>query len=97
MAIDAPRWRVTSGLKVACEASMDHHIVKRLEIMGHQITLLAPDNAAGFRDAQLILKMETAFIWVGQSREKMGVWLAFNKLMILYKCVMGINTFIFSH
>ena len=72
MAIDAPRWRVTSGLKVACEASMDHHIVKRLEIMGHQITLQAPDNAFGFGGAQLILKMENGLYMGGSESRKDG-------------------------
>ena len=40
--------------------------------MGHQITLLAPDNAAGFRDAQLILKMENGLYMGGSESRKDG-------------------------
>ncbi len=70
MAIDAPRWRVTKGLEVACEATMNHKIVDKLKDMGHQVTLEAPDNAFGFGGAQLILKRGNgAYIGGSESRK----------------------------
>ena len=54
MAVDAPRWRVTQGLGVACETTMEAGVLQRLEEMGHDISLEAPDNAFGFGGAQLI-------------------------------------------
>ena len=70
MAIDAPRWRITKGLEVACEATMDHKIVNKLTNMGHQITLEAPDNAFGFGGAQIILKLQNgAFLGGSESRK----------------------------
>ena len=35
MAIDAPRWRVTSGVEVACETTMNHYILTKLRDFGH--------------------------------------------------------------
>ena len=72
MAIDAPRWRVTSGREVACEASMDPKIVKSLADMEHKITLEAPDNAFGFGGAQLILRMENGLYMGGSESRKDG-------------------------
>ena len=72
IAIGAPRWRVTSGLKVACEASMYPNIVNRLADMGHPITLWVPDNAVGFGGAQLILKMENGLYMGGSESQKDG-------------------------
>ena len=70
MAIDAPRWRITKGLEVACEGTMDHKIVNKLTNMGHQITLEAPDNAFGFGGAQIILKLQNgAFLGGSESRK----------------------------
>lgn len=58
MAADAPRWRVTEGLGVACETSLPEATIAALQEMGHQITLEAPDNAFGFGGAQLIHRLE---------------------------------------
>ena len=70
MAIDAPRWRVTKGLEVACEFTMDQNITDKLTSKGHQITLEAPDKVFGFGGAQLILKKDnSAFIGGSESRK----------------------------
>ncbi len=53
-AIDAPRWRITEGLGVACETSMQGETLEALQGLGHDITLEAPDNAFGFGGAQII-------------------------------------------
>ncbi len=57
MAVDAPRWRVTDGLGVACETTVPPATIETLRAMGHQITLEAPDNAFGFGGAQLIHRL----------------------------------------
>ncbi|KIN60672.1 Gamma-glutamyltranspeptidase [Sulfitobacter noctilucae] len=57
MAADAPRWRVTEGLGVACETTLPDATLAALRSMGHQITLEAPDNAFGFGGAQLIHRL----------------------------------------
>ncbi|MEM6311779.1 MAG: gamma-glutamyltransferase family protein, partial [Pseudomonadota bacterium] len=53
MAVDAPRWRVTQGLGVACETTFPPETLQTLRGMGHDISLEAPDNAFGFGGAQL--------------------------------------------
>lgn len=55
-AADAPRWRVTQGLGVACETTLRSATLQALRDMGHDITLEAPDNAFGFGGAQLIAR-----------------------------------------
>ena len=72
MAIDAPRWRVTQGLEVACEASMDPTIIESLKEMGHQISLESPDNAFGFGGAQLIVRMDNGNYIGGSESRKDG-------------------------
>ena len=72
MAIDAPRWRVTQDLEVACEASMDPAILESLKEMGHQISLESPDNAFGFGGAQLILRMDNGTYIGGSESRKDG-------------------------
>jgi gamma-glutamyltranspeptidase/glutathione hydrolase len=57
VAADAPRWRVTEGLGVACEVAMDTGTIASLRAMGHAISLETPDNAFGFGGAQLIHRL----------------------------------------
>ncbi|MCP4182181.1 MAG: gamma-glutamyltransferase family protein [Hyphomicrobiales bacterium] len=53
-AIDAPRWRVTEGLRISCEAAMDPAVLERLAAIGHDILIEEPDLAFGFGGAQMI-------------------------------------------
>ena len=53
-AADAPRWRVTEGLGISCEAAMDSAVLERLAAMGHDILIEEPDLAFGLGGAQLI-------------------------------------------
>jgi gamma-glutamyltranspeptidase/glutathione hydrolase len=53
-AADAPRWRVTEGLGVSCEAAIEAHVLEKLSSMGHEILVEEPDLAFGFGCAQLI-------------------------------------------
>lgn len=47
VALDAPRWQWTSGLKVEFEAHMPRHVVQALQDMGHQVSVLADPSAFG--------------------------------------------------
>lgn len=57
MAVDAPRWRITTGLGVAIEDTMPPGTLARLREMGHDISLETPDNAFGFGGAQIIHRL----------------------------------------
>lgn len=56
-AVDAPRWRVTAGLGVACETTFAPQTLEALRALGHDITLEAPDSAFGFGGAQLVYRL----------------------------------------
>lgn len=72
MAVDAPRWRVTGGLGVACESTFSPTTLDALRNMGHDIKLEAPDNAFGFGGAQLIAKLENGVYAAGSDPRKDG-------------------------
>ena len=69
MAIDAPRWRVTAGLGVACEETTDGNIIEGLKSFGHDLQMEAPDNAFGFGGAQLIVRLHNG-VYVGGSESR---------------------------
>lgn len=73
MAVDAPRWRVTEGLGVACEDTMPKATLDALTAMGHVISLEAPDNAFGFGGAQLICKLPGGGYAAGSDPRKDGL------------------------
>ena len=77
MAVDAPRWRVTEELGVACETTMPAETVEKLESMGHEITLEAPDNAFGFGGAQLIHRLPERGYVAGSDPRKDGAAMGF--------------------
>jgi gamma-glutamyltranspeptidase/glutathione hydrolase len=56
-AVDAPRWRAISGLKVAVEPAMGAEAIEALQAMGHAITVEAPDTSFGFGGAQLVQRI----------------------------------------
>ncbi|MDU8913489.1 gamma-glutamyltransferase family protein [Aestuariicoccus sp. MJ-SS9] len=72
MAADAPRWRVTQGLGVACETTLASETLERLRGMGHDLTLEAPDNAFGFGGAQLIARLDNGAYAAGSEPRKDG-------------------------
>ena len=71
-AADAPRWRITQGLGVACEQAMDPALVASLRAMGHQITLESPDVSFGFGGAQLIRRLPGGGYSAGSDPRKDG-------------------------
>ena len=77
MAADAPRWRVTDGLGVACETTMAPDILSALEAMGHSLSLEAPDNAFGFGGAQLVHRLDAGGYVAGSDPRKDGAAVGF--------------------
>jgi gamma-glutamyltranspeptidase/glutathione hydrolase len=71
-AADAPRWRMISGLDVACEPTMDPEVLKGLESLGHKITIESPDNAFGFGGAQLVARLADGGYMAGSDPRKDG-------------------------
>ena len=69
MAIDAPRWRATQGLGVACEETIDVNIIEELKNLGHDLQMEAPDNAFGFGGAQLIVRLDNG-VYIGGSESR---------------------------
>lgn len=72
MAVDAPRWRVTEGLGLACETTMDRGTLSALEALGHALSLEAPDNAFGFGGAQVICRVDGGGYAAGSDPRKDG-------------------------
>ncbi|MEQ3711479.1 MAG: gamma-glutamyltransferase family protein [Tateyamaria sp.] len=77
MAVDAPRWRVTEGLGIACEDTMPRATLDALAGLGHQISLEAPDNAFGFGGAQLIHRLPGGGYAAGSDPRKDGLAIGF--------------------
>jgi gamma-glutamyltranspeptidase/glutathione hydrolase len=72
MAVDAPRWRATGGLGLACETSFPEATLQRLSDMGHAVEREAPDNAFGFGGAQLIARPDSGVYAAGSDPRKDG-------------------------
>ena len=77
MAVDAPRWRVTDGLGVACETTLPADTLETLGRMGHDLSLEAPDNAFGFGGAQLIHRLAERGYVAGSDPRKDGAAMGF--------------------
>ncbi|MDW3224739.1 MAG: gamma-glutamyltransferase family protein [Paracoccaceae bacterium] len=77
MAVDAPRWRVTDGLGVACETSLPGKTLEALRALGHELSMEAPDNAFGFGGAQLIARLNGRGYVAGSDPRKDGSAMGF--------------------
>lgn len=77
MAADAPRWRVTEGLGVACETTLPAETLAALRGLGHELSLEAPDNAFGFGGAQLIARLPGRGYVAGSDPRKDGAAMGF--------------------
>jgi len=77
MAADAPRWRITQGLGVACETTVPVATLDALRALGHDLTLEAPDNAFGFGGAQLIQRLPGGGYAGGSDPRKDGAAIGF--------------------
>jgi len=76
-AADAPRWRVTNGLGVACETAMPSKALQSLVDLGHHVSLESPDSAFGFGGAQLIHRLEDGGYAGGSDPRKDGCAVGF--------------------
>jgi gamma-glutamyltranspeptidase/glutathione hydrolase len=72
MAADAPRWRVGSGLDVACETAMPEAVRDALAAMGHRVRAETPDVAFGFGGAQLVHRLAGGGYAAGSDPRKDG-------------------------
>ena len=77
MAVDAPRWRVIEGLRIACEDKMQADVLEALDALGHDISLESPDNAFGFGGAQLICRLGDKGYAAGSDPRKDGCAVGF--------------------
>jgi len=73
MAADAPRWRITEGLGVACETTLPEQICSALSGLGHALSFEEPDAAFGFGGAQLIHRLESGGYAGGSDPRKDGL------------------------
>lgn len=73
MAADAPRWRITQGLGVACETTLPEQICDALSALGHELSFEEPDAAFGFGGAQLIHRLENGGYAGGSDPRKDGL------------------------
>ncbi|WP_300057975.1 gamma-glutamyltransferase family protein [Sulfitobacter sp.] len=72
VAADAPRWRILSGLEVACEPAMAPDLLQGLRELGHVVHVEAPDNAFGFGGAQLVQRLPEGGYSAGSDPRKDG-------------------------
>ncbi|MGJ5620308.1 gamma-glutamyltransferase family protein [Sulfitobacter sp. MF3-043] len=77
MAADAPRWRVTEGLGVACETTLPSHTLETLARLGHSLAMEEPDTAFGFGGAQLIHRLPGGGYAGGSDPRKDGAAVGF--------------------
>lgn len=77
MAADAPRWRVTRGLGVACETTLPAETLQALKGMGHVLEMEEPDTAFGFGGAQLIHRLPGGGYAGGSDPRKDGAAVGF--------------------
>jgi gamma-glutamyltranspeptidase/glutathione hydrolase len=61
-AVDAPRWRMVSGLNVAAEPALGTATLDALAALGHVITVEPPDTSFGFGGAQLIQRIPGGYV-----------------------------------
>lgn len=74
-AVDAPRWRILSGRRIAVEATMAPSLIEGLRSRGHEISVDPSDTNFGFGGAQAIIRSEHAYV-AGSDPRKDGQALA---------------------
>jgi gamma-glutamyltranspeptidase/glutathione hydrolase len=68
VAIDAPRWRIISGRRVAVEPGFDPKLVDGLRDRGHEIAD-PPDGAFAFGGAQMIMRTGAGYVGGSDARK----------------------------
>jgi gamma-glutamyltranspeptidase/glutathione hydrolase len=75
-AVDAPRWRILTGRRVAVERSMGGATIEALRRLGHDIVVDQPDAEFAFGGGQVILRTEDGYV-AGSDPRKDGQAVAF--------------------
>ena len=75
-AVDAPRWRVMSGRKVAVEPGFGARLMEALAARGHEIVEEPPESAFGFGGAQLVMRHGDGYV-AGSDPRKDGQAVAY--------------------
>jgi gamma-glutamyltranspeptidase/glutathione hydrolase len=68
-AVDAPRWRVSDGLRVSIEDGFPPATLAGLERRGHVLEPVAPDRSFGFGGAQLALRTYAGYAAASDPRK----------------------------
>jgi gamma-glutamyltranspeptidase/glutathione hydrolase len=68
-AIDAPRWRVVSGRKVAVEADFDPGLIAGLQARGHEVVVDPPDAVFAFGGAQIVMRSGAGYVGGSDARK----------------------------
>lgn len=68
-AVDAPRWRVLDGLRVAIERGYPERTLAELERRGHMLEPVAPDKSFSFGGAQLALATSAGYVAASDPRK----------------------------
>ena len=82
MAVDAPRWRITEGLGVACETTLSKMICDALKAMGHGLSFEAPDASFGFGGRNLFIVCQMVGMrGIGPKKRRNGCWILICETM----------------
>jgi gamma-glutamyltranspeptidase / glutathione hydrolase len=76
VAIDAPRWRILAGRKVAVEASMDKGLVAALVGKGHDVVIEQADDPFAFGGSQIVMRADHGGYIAGSDGRKDGMAIA---------------------
>ncbi len=68
-AIDASRWRVVSGRKVAVEADFDAGLIAALQARGHEVVVDPPDAVFAFGGAQIVMRSGAGYVGGSDARK----------------------------
>ncbi len=66
-ALDAPRWRIDAGKKVALEPGYGEHVTEELKAMGHELTV-ASMKGTPFGRGQCIYRLEDGYLAASDPR-----------------------------
>lgn len=72
-AIDAPRWRVLGGRRLAVEPAMDGALVEALRRKGHEVVIERPDDSFAFGGGQVVMRLGADGYVAGSDGRKDGI------------------------
>ncbi|MBB5049959.1 gamma-glutamyltranspeptidase/glutathione hydrolase [Rhodopseudomonas rhenobacensis] len=68
-ALNAPRWLVMDGNRVAVETTMPRQELEALRALGHDLIMQTPDNTFGFGGGQIIQRFGDGYIGASDHRK----------------------------